>query len=347
MKKRLILIIKIIIFIIILIYLLNVLTKILIPKWVSNTDPALPRIKGFYKEKESSIDIIALGNSNVGRGFSPITLWDKYGITSYDLGTSNQTISLAYYLFKETLNYQKPQVIVLDMNSLFQEKDAPEGEYRKLFDNLKLGSTKLEAIFDQDLGISNKSKLSYVFPIFRFHSRWSELNEEDFKLMSYNKYDDIAYKGMAVSSVKKAYIDKNNYMGVKQDENSVIPDKNLKYFEKIVKICDKNNIKLLLIEIPSTYTWSLDKSNKTVELAKKYKLQFIDYNLKENINRIKFNDSEDYADGGYHLNVVGAEKITNDLGQILVKKYNCINHKDDEKYAHWNEVSNKYHKRIK
>ena len=75
-------------------------------------------------------------------------------------------------------------------------------------------------------------------------------------------------------------------------------------------------------------------------------MKFIDYNLKENIDRINLDNKEDYADGGYHLNVYGAEKITNDLGKILTREYNCINHKEDEKYAYWNETSSKYHKRI-
>lgn len=346
MKKNITIVIKAIIFTIIFLLLLNIITKVLTPKWLSKTDPALPRIKGLYEEKVNFLDCLAIGNSNVGRGISPITLWDKYGITSYDLGTSNQTMSLAYYLLKEALEYQNPKVIIMDMNSLFVEEDAPEGEYRKLFDNLKFGRTKLEAIFDKNLGISKKSRLSYVFPIFRFHSRWSELKQEDFEKLYYKSYNDIAYKGMAVSLKRKAYIDKNNYMGLKQKENSSVPDKNLQYFEKIVKMCEKKNIKILLIEIPSTYTWSLEKSNKTIELANNYKLKFIDYNLKENIDRINLDNKEDYADGGYHLNVYGAEKITNDLGKILTREYNCINHKEDEKYAYWNETSSKYHKRI-
>ena len=154
-------IIKLIAFIILFLLLLNVVTIIITPKWIKSTDPALSRIKGFYKEKKGTLDVIVIGNSDVGRGYSPITVWDEYGIASYNLGTSSQSMGLAYYLAKESLCYQTPNLMILDMNALYNEDDAPEGEYRKLFDNIRLGKTKIEAIFDRNLSISNKDKLSY------------------------------------------------------------------------------------------------------------------------------------------------------------------------------------------
>lgn len=75
-------IIKTIVFLMIGILIFQVLTMIFVPKWIGKIDPATPRIKGYYKEKENTIDVLAMGNSDVGRGFSPIALWKEYGITS-------------------------------------------------------------------------------------------------------------------------------------------------------------------------------------------------------------------------------------------------------------------------
>lgn len=338
-------IIKLIAFIILFLLLLNVVTIIITPKWIKSTDPALSRIKGFYKEKKGTLDVIVIGNSDVGRGYSPITVWDEYGIASYNLGTSSQSMGLAYYLAKESLCYQTPNLMILDMNALYNEDDAPEGEYRKLFDNIRLGKTKIEAIFDRNLSISNKDKLSYIFPILRFHSRWSELEDKDFKKIKYSRYKKVSHKGMAVNADIKPYIDKAKYMEEK-GEKAKIPEKNLNYFKKIVKLCEDNNVKLLLIEIPSTKTWSLSKNKKTAELANEYGLKFIDYNIEENKNKINLDWNTDFADGGYHLNINGAEKISKDLGNIMINEYKCKNHKNEQNYSSWYKDSEKYHLRV-
>ena len=63
-------IIKCIIFFIIGIFIFQVLTHIFVPKWLSQVDPATPRIKGIYEEEKNSLDVLVIGASDVGRGYS-------------------------------------------------------------------------------------------------------------------------------------------------------------------------------------------------------------------------------------------------------------------------------------
>lgn len=334
--------IKCIIFFIIGLFIFETLTHIFVPKWVFPTDPATPRIKGFYSEKSNTIDVLVIGASDVGRGYSPVTVWNKYGITSYNLGTSNQTMSLAYYLLKESLNYQNPNVVVLDMDALFVDYDAPEGEYRKLFDNMKLGKVKLEAINDKNVRISDKDKLSYIFPLLRFHDKWDKLGKIDFKKSIKEESKAISYKGMAMSCDIKPYIDNNKYMSEK-GEIATITEENLYYVDKIVKLCEENSIKMLWTEIPSTTSWSLARNKTTQELANKYNIEFIDYNLESIRNELKFDWTKHTADQGNHLNVNGAEKISKHIGKVLSEKYNCKSHKKDKKISkNWNKEAKRY-----
>ena len=209
----------------------QVLTYVFVPKWISKIDPATPRFKEFYELEKNSVDVLAIGASDVGRGYSPVKVWKEYGITSFNLGTSNQTFSLAYYLISEAIKYQKPKVIVLDMDALFVEKDAPEGEYRKLFDNLKLDDVKIQAINDEKVRAGDK--LPYIFPLLRFHDRYNKLEEEDFKTKSLSKkYKKLSYMGMAMSYEIKPYIDTKEYMKDK-GEIEKVPDENVYYLEKI------------------------------------------------------------------------------------------------------------------
>lgn len=330
--------IRAVLFLVIGVIIFQMLTTVFVPKWRGKIDPATPRFEGFYSEPRNTIDVLAVGASDVGRGFSPITLWNKYGITSYNLGTSNQTMSFAYYIIKEVIKYQDIKTVVLDMDAAFVEKNAPEGEYRKLFDNMKYGKAKCEALKDPNLEVDNK--LSYIFPLIRFHSRWSELREEDFYIE--NKHEESpSYKGMAMSNAVKPYIDKKEYMkdvGKKEE----ISEKNQLYIKKIIELCQDNDIKLLWVEIPSATSWSSARSEATKKLAKEYNIEFIDMNYP--LQGFDFDWKTDTADKGNHLNVQGAEKVSKYIGEILKERYDLEDHRKDPKYSDWYEEAKRYEK---
>lgn len=335
-------IIKIICFLLIGALLLSVITKIFVPKWIKPKDNRMSYIiKGFYKEPKNSLDVVFMGNSDVYRGISPITLWDEYGIASYNFVSSGQRMWTAYYLMEECLKYQKPELIVLNMDSAFNESQSSESNYRKVFDNLKFGKSKIEAVTDKTFKFKKKDILTYFLPILRFHSRWSELSDEDFRnAFKEEKYD---LKGMDLNTDIKPFNDEKNYMNKNHSEDKIGP-KCSKYLEKMVKLCKDNNIELLLIEIPSAESWSYDLSNKTQKFADEHGLEFIDMNL--NYKEFGFDWKTDTADKGDHLNVYGAEKVSKYLGKIIQEKYNIKNRKNDKEYEDWYNSSKIYHEEI-
>ena len=204
-------VLRILSFLIIGYILLDVITKIFIPKWTTVKDNRMTYIvKGFYKEPKDSLDVIFMGNSDVYRGISPITLWDEYGIASYNFVSSGQRMWTAYYMLEESLKYQKPKLIVLNMDSAFNESNSSESNYRKAFDNMKFGTTKLKAITDPVYKNSESDILSYIFPIVRYHSRWKELTDEDFRKALKN--EKFAYKGMDLITDIQPYNEEYKYM---------------------------------------------------------------------------------------------------------------------------------------
>ena len=51
---------------------------------------------------------------------------EKCGITSYICGQSGQRISESYYMLKHALDYQSPQVVLLETNMLFRYTNTPD-----------------------------------------------------------------------------------------------------------------------------------------------------------------------------------------------------------------------------
>ncbi len=319
--------------------LLHIATQILIPKWIVPKDSRMTYVvKGFYEEPKDSLDVLFMGNSDVYRGISPIKMWDEYGFTSYVFSTAGSRMWTAYYLLEESLKYQNPKLIVLNMDFTFNESDASEANYRKAFDNMKLGTTKIKAIQDPIFNISNEQKLSYIFPIARYHSRWDELTAEDFTEVL--KKERFAYKGLDMVSDIKPYTGGNKYMERRDFENEKIGERCNQYLEKIINLCKEKNIQLLLMEIPSADSWTKDLSDKIKDFAQGHDLDFVDMNL--NFMEFGFDWETATCDGGDHLNVYGAESVSTYLGNYIQEKYNIPNKKGDSKYSYWNEDSIRY-----
>lgn len=338
MNKRLSNIIRCFLFFIIGIFIYQLLTYIFVPKWLNPLDPATARIKGIYKETKNTIDVVFVGNSEGSRGYSPIYVWDNYGITSYNFGSSFQTTQVAYYKIQEMLKYQTPQIIIFEPNSLYENK-TDEQSYRKFFDNLKNDEIKIKAVFDENIPLQNR--FSYIFPLLRFHTRWNQLEENDFKFSLIEEYNSVSYKGMPMIADVKPYLGDNDYMMNNNYGKNNISEDNLIYMEKIVKLCEERDIKLILLEVPTPNAWSLDRSKEVERLSKKYNIDFIDCNLLQ--KEININWLNDTYDEGFHLNIYGAEKISKYIGKILSENYNCINHKQDKELSsEWN-YSKKYY----
>ena len=171
-------IVKAISFLVILIIVIDFVGQIFIPRW-NDEWIATPIIKDFYDLPKNSLDVLAVGSSQVVRGFSGLELYKNYGISAYGIGTGQQSIQSSYAWIKESTKTQNEKVVCLEIKMLFE--DTPEEQNRKALDNMKFSSNKLESIID----IAWKEKsyetfISYLFPITRFHSRWKEIGSENF-----------------------------------------------------------------------------------------------------------------------------------------------------------------------
>lgn len=96
--------------------------------------------------------------------------------------------------------------------------------------------------------------------------------------------------------------------------------------QKIKALCDENDVELVLIKIPisnvSHYNgWNRVKSEMAHEFAEENDVTFID--LTYDVELI--NHETDYRDWGYHLNILGAEKVSAYLGEWMVENIDGLN----------------------
>ena len=95
---------------------LGLLQELLRPKYGYGNIPEGTLIADYYDEAGDH-DVIFIGDCEVYENFSPITLWEEQGITSYIRGSAQQLIWQSYYLLEDTLRYETPDVVVFNVLS--------------------------------------------------------------------------------------------------------------------------------------------------------------------------------------------------------------------------------------
>lgn len=318
----------------IVLLLLDLVQGLLMPKYESSIHEG-NLINEYYGEVKNH-DVIFIGDCEVFSNFSPVTLWEDYGISSYIRGSAQQLIWQSYYLLKETLNYEKPKVVVFNVLSMKYNEPQKEAYNRLTLDGMKLSTVKIEAINASMM--KGESFISYIFPILRYHSRWNELTGEDFKYLLHRS--TISHNGYLMRVDVKPVT--TIPVGMKLADYQ-FGDNSYDYLNRMTKLCKDNGIKLILIKSPSIYPYWYDEWDaQIVQYAKDNDLTYINF-LKQ-VDEIGIDYSTDTFDGGLHLNLSGAEKLSKYFGKMLSETYGIPDHRNDPVYQNiWSEKVQFYH----
>ena len=299
------------------------LQRLVMPKYMGDiVEGAL--ISEYYKETTDH-DVIFVGDCEVYENFSPITMWEDYGITSYIRGSAQQLIWQSYYLLEETLEYEKPEVVVFNVLSMKYDTPQKEAYNRMTLDGMKWSKSKVDDI--RASMMEDEEFADYVFPILRYHSRWQELTSDDFKYLFTRR--PVSQSGYYMRiDVKPA----QTFPKPKKLANYEFGENSWKYLEKMRKLCEEKGIQLILVKAPSLYpAWYDEWEDQIEEYAKTYELPY--YNFLDLTDEVGIDFTKDTYDGGLHLNLSGAEKMGAYFGKILREEFQVPDRRNDEKIA--------------
>lgn len=290
------------------------------------TGGKIDMIHSFYSLDRNSLDVIVLGSSHAYYGFQPNVLWNEQGITSYVMGSPEQSVASSYFLLKEVLNYQKPKVVLLE--SYYFSIDvlySSEARIRQAFDGMRMGKVKKEMLETFLKELPFKEKMSYYMPFLMYHSRWDSLKETDFYSSRYLKGSKPSGKTLPCKD-----------WGMDISERP-IPEVNLEYLDKIIELCRKENMELVLFATP--FVLNKEKvyaRRQGVNLALERYLQEkeIPFLFYQKTGEAKINYAEDFKDAT-HLNAKGQKKITHAVGQYLEENCGLKSHKGEPEYESW------------
>lgn len=323
MNKTILKISKYIISVLVILLLLAAVQRLLVPKHV--TDIIEGSMIEEYYASEKQHDVIFLGDCEVYENISPCSLWQQYGISSYVRGSAQQLAWQSYYLLEDTLRYEKPQAVVFNVMALIRAKTESEAYNRMTLDGMRWSMSKVHSI--QASMRSDESFIEYVFPLLRYHSRFSELTEEDFKYFFHK--DKISYEGYYMRvDVKPA----GTFPEPRVLSSYELDEFPMSYLDRMRELCEANNIELILMKAPSLYPhWYEEWENQILDYAKQHNLCY--YNFLAEANTIGLDFSTDTYDAGLHLNLSGAEKLATYFGKILQEEHHIPDRRNDKIYV--------------
>lgn len=340
MKRKIIL--PIAVFILTLALVLIPLQMLLVPHdAAANPEAALIRE---FTDGFSAQEVLFLGDCEIYESFSTVTLWQEYGIDAWLCGSPQQLMWHSYAMLQQAFRNGAPSVVVLGVYGLRYSYPQHEVYNRMALDGLEKPLTLVPTL--KDSMVEGESMLSYYIPLLRYHDRWNQLSARDISLL-FEKTEPISCQGYLVKT--EIVPDENGIPDHDDAEPLIYPDfgkQALAYFDKIVTLCRQRGVPLILVKAPTdswAYPWYDEWERQVCALAEHYDLPY--YNLLTCAGEIGLDYTKDTYDGGFHLNVSGAEKTAHYFGEVLQRDYGVQNKKGDAaRAARWEGVILRYEK---
>lgn len=332
MKKKIKVFAKIVFFLVTVFFLLFPLTEMF---RVKNTKQMASY---YYHFPDDSFDVVFLGTSITYSGFYPMQLWHDYGITSFNLGSANQTIPMSYYLIEEAIEKHSPKLIVLDCSMILEQKEVYATPYLHFVtDNMPYFSPYRFKMF---MNLAKHQYQEFLIPFVAYHDQFENL-KKDKRLMLLSKYPLGA-------RVRNSVYEEEFFEKHEIDRNVKLGQPALEYLLKIKKLCDDKHVSLCLTQLPfispgkSVSQEYYDERRSAAYMVGEFAEQndMVFYNFVDDIDKIGIvkGDTTD----GEHLNVRGGTKMTRYFAENVLVNYQLPDHRDDSRYDFMDKAYEEY-----
>lgn len=295
-------------------------------------------VQSYWNEYRSmepdSIDALYVGSSVTYCNIDPMHIYSQGGQATYVLGCASMHYDEAYMVIKEALKTQHPQVIMLEASGFRYQDDGEESKYHALTDQLPMLNPEYLGIVLENDWASASELPGFVFPLLRYHDRWSELTDQDVELLLHGT--PMTYTRGHAFTFTQVDIPIDFYA---QDEKWEPYQRSYTYLDKIVQLCREQGIELVLFKTPAK-RWCVTYSQAAQEYADANGLEFRDFYYE--LDEIGIDTSTDFRDDIGHMNQYGAEKFSSYLAGEVLPGLGLGDHRGEEAYQRWEDEYDEY-----
>ncbi len=332
-------------------YLLRIIVFILIVGWMlvhltyilrTNGD-VKDRYVGFYAEKRDTVDVAVIGSSPVPMCIITPKIYGDMGVTMYPISSNMQRPVATKYLVEEILKTQSPELFIFEMRMWGARDEDLLGNMahtREVTDNMKYSVNRIKTI--NAMVSDPDERYTYYFDIFKYHSNWKTLFLwSQFRTLFYEYPEDL--KGY----LAETEVGPGELPAAVADEKMAIPEEQEAYLLDLLDYLDEKNINALFVITPySVKEEEQKKYNYMADIVESRGYTFLDMNSQ--LDEIGIDFDTDIRDFGTHLNVLGAQKVTDWLEEYLRQNYIATgkvlttDHRGDNRYASWDKAYEKW-----
>ena len=270
-----------------------------------------------YKVRTSlsgKLDTLVIGSSHALRSIKPTVLNEKLNTKAYNLSSPLMSMYGRYVMLEKEINRNPIKTVYLEISynalTLNRKTLGLEGDLYVLgrFDNVFERINFFTNAFTPD---EYRKVLSDI--IVRSKNSFSIHNTiEQYKTFGYLP---IPSNNQLLSDEVKEKVKNTKVLDTKIKEES------LNYFDKIIKLCKNNDIRVIFVVTPVTERMILEYSNlddifsQYIDLAKEYNCEYYDFNLDKHRKKLYSEESSFYDNT--HMSDSGAEIFSNRLTEII------------------------------
>lgn len=279
-----------------------------------------------WKENED-VDVLILGNSHADNGLraqvmsEALTAEAGSEVRVFNYAVFGMRMEQMYFFTKEILKTHTPDLIVLETYAFCPLADSDRDILaHRAFDVLPLNANKVEAVNYCVL----ENRAAFCLPFISYHTRWKELNKEDFDLVL-GRLDWPLYgsngigQTAAVTDPGDGWFDQSP----PREEQPPTPSET-ECLENLLALLEEKGVPLMFVSLPYRQQMGMDslqqiKVNNYLRshYVNDASVQMLDMNLMW--EELDFGYHDLYDEG--HVNASGADKITACLLDYL--KANC------------------------
>lgn len=282
----------------------------------------------FSGQPENFIDILVLGSSHSLDGIDAQSLdkllVERYGIKTktFNMSITGMRLEQMGYRWKEALKTQRPSLLILETFSCsLQSAGTDENINRWALDYMPLSKEKMAYIGDE---IEANLQTSFLVPFIKYHSRWRELNKEDWEILSKEKtWNKSLNQGFTAPNKPEFEGEWDDYF--EQDfseikEVTVMSEDYQDIVEEIIQTCREIDCQVLFLCIP----YKVQADVNAIELVKYNNYLEETYVNNEDVHMYDMQKMTKLLNWGYeymtdegHVNNHGREVVNEKLAEKI------------------------------
>lgn len=323
---------------------------------LENTSNFNKRYETYRDFPDDTVEAVLLGTSGIDRYWVPSQAYEEHGITVYPLSVDAFPAWLYKYAIEEALDYQDVQLFILDIRPFTQANisiDTMDVRARRFLDALPPFSiNRIQACFktmeirEEVDSSASRLDLSYLFPIIKFHGKWSD---DDYLIG--NNWSAIPHEYLGYHILQKATVrpSPQRNRGYRADYFYDLDPYSEETLYELIDYIKEKKLNVLFIDTPQVrFGKESGRSNTIYKILEEEGMDYIHFydENSDNTFTIDLDLKSDFYNPG-HLNFYGATKFTTVLADYLIENYELEDKRDQEHVKeHWDGVHDRLLEKI-